>query len=269
MSDQTYVSISTPPRTTSPTGLNVAEPDQVTGVPQSATEVAQKDITTEVGGTGTTIISGFLANQDYNPEFTGTRRINTYDEMRLSDATVRAGLNMVKLPILSADWYIRDPSGDSELGEVADFANRQLFKNPNFSFTAFLRQALTMCDNGNAIFEKVFETLSGGKIGWKRLAPRMSKTIYRWTLSDGKSPGVYQILPTGKTAEIPRWKLLYFINEQEGSNYEGISLLRAAHKPWYYKNMLYKIDSIAAEKQGMGMVKLTVPNQANPSRRKS
>src|SRR6185295_17978497 len=68
----------------------------------------------------------------------------------------------------------------------------------------------------------------------------------------------------GKTAEIPRWKLLYFINEQEGSNYEGHSLLRAAHKPWYYKNLYYKVDSIAVEKQGMGIVKVTHPPQASP-----
>src|SRR3954470_18708479 len=93
----------------------------------------------------TTIVGGFLSYQDYNPDFTGTRRIDTFDEMRKSDATVRAGLNMVKLPILSADWYIKEPSGDSDLGEPADFINRQLFKNPSFSWTAFLRQALTMC----------------------------------------------------------------------------------------------------------------------------
>jgi len=67
------------PRTTSPNGLNVTEPDQVTDVPQSAAEVGKKEITTELGGTGITIIGGFLANQDYNPDFTGTRRINLFD----------------------------------------------------------------------------------------------------------------------------------------------------------------------------------------------
>lgn len=263
MPDQTYVALPTPPRTTSPNNLNTTEPDQVTGVPTQATEVKPREILTELGGTGTTIVSGFLANQDYNPEFTGTKRIELFNEMR-TDATVRAGLSAVKLPLLSADWYIKEPSGDDELGEVADFVDRQLMKNPSFSWTSFLRQALTMCEYGNAIFEKVFEQLPDGKIGWKRLAPRMSKTIYRWTLQDGKSPGIYQILPTGKTAEIPRWKLLYFINEQEGSNYEGISLLRAPHKNWFYKNLYYKIDSIAAEKQGMGIPQVKRPPNATP-----
>jgi hypothetical protein len=262
-SDQTYASVPRPPQT--PTnGLNTVEPDQVTNVPTSAADVKRKDILREEGGTGTILVNGFLSGQDYNTDFTGTKRIDVFDEMRKSDATVRAAMLAVKLPLLSADWYIKEPSGQEKLGKVADFADRQLFKNRTFSWTMFLRQALTMCEYGNAIFEKVFEPLPGNKIGWKKLAPRMSKTIYRWTLKDGVSPGIYQILPTGKTAEIPRWKLLYFINEQEGSNYEGISLLRPAHKHWFYKNLYYKIDSIATEKQGMGIPKVTAPPNSTP-----
>ncbi len=255
MPDQTYPSVS----------IGTLEPDQVENIPTQATQVKKKEVTEELGGSGTSIISGYLTNQDYNPDFTGTRRISLFDEMRLSDATVRAAMLAVKLPLLSADWYIKEPSGDDTLGEPADFINRQLFKNKGFSFTQFLRQALTMCDYGNSIFEKVFEPLPGNKIGWKRLAPRLSKTIYRWTLKDGVSPGIYQILPTGKTAEIPRWKLLYFINEQEGSNYEGISMLRPAYQPYYYKKLLYKIDAIASEKQGMGIPQIIAPMNATPA----
>src|SRR6476620_4668895 len=144
MSSQTYPDALARPLTTTPGDIKVTEPDQVTGVPTSAAEIKkQAEITTEYGGTGTTIVGGFLSNQDYNPDFTGTRRINLFDEMRLSDATVRAGLNMVKLPILSADWYIK---GEHE--ESREFIEKQLLKNPNFTWTAFLRQALTMCDNG-------------------------------------------------------------------------------------------------------------------------
>ncbi len=262
MSDQTYAQALTRPQNASG-NLTVTEPDQITGMPTSATEVKKAtQLTAELGGTGTTIVGGFLTGQDYNPDFTGTRRIKLFDEMRLSDATVRAGLNMVKLPILSADWYIK---GNHE--ESREFIEKQLLNNPGFSWTGFLRQALTMCDNGNSIFEKVFQTTPEGKIGWKRLSPRMSKTIHKWTIKGegGKEvPGIYQILPTGQTAEIPRWKLLYFINEQEGSNYEGISLLRAVYQPYYYKQLYYKVDAIAVEKQGMGIVKVTHPPNANP-----
>src|SRR5690242_18551951 len=121
MPDQTYPGASTLPLNIPRNAINTTEPDQVEDVPKSATEVSPKELRTELGGTGTTIVGGFLSNQDYNPEFTGTKRIDTFDEMRLSDGTVRAGLLAVKLPLLSADWYIKEPSGDDELGEVADF----------------------------------------------------------------------------------------------------------------------------------------------------
>jgi hypothetical protein len=260
MADRPYAPI---PNLNALKGFDPVEPDQVEGVPKQATEVKKSEVLTEVGGTGTAIIGGFLTMQDYNTDFTGVKRIDIFDEMK-SDATVRAGVLAIKLPLLSADWYIREPSGNDEKSEVTLFVENQLFKNKGFSWTAFLRQALTMVDNGNAIFEKVYEKLPDGKIGWKRFSPRLSKTIYRWTLQDGKTPGIYQILPTGKTAEIPRWKLLYFINEQEGNNYEGISMLRSAYSHWYYKKLYYKIDAIATEKQGMGIPKITPPTTVTP-----
>ncbi len=173
MPDQTYASLPQQNRsnTQQPAPL---EPDQVENVPHQANQVTdKKEVLEELGGTGSAIVGGFLTGQDYNPDFTGTKRINLFDEMRLSDGTVRSGLLAVKFPILSADWYVKEPSGDEKLGPVADFVHRQLFRNKGFTFTQFLRQALTMVDYGNAVFEKVFETTADKKIGWKRLAPRM------------------------------------------------------------------------------------------------
>jgi len=241
------------------------EPEQVRNAPTSAADPQLKkdEVLTEIGQTGTTITQGFLTGVDYNAELTGTRRISEYDKMRLGDATCRAGLLACKLPLLAAEWYIKGPDGKDDLSEASAFIHKQFFDNPTFSWTVFLRQALTLCEYGNAIFEKVYRIDQDGRIGLERFAQRMSKTIHRWTLKDGKSPGVYQILPVGGTAQIPRWKLLYFINEQEGSNYEGISLLRAAHKNWYYKDLYYKVDAIATEKQGVGIVRIKRPPQAS------
>src|SRR5689334_11265056 len=145
MADQTYAPVPRPPQLSPLRGIQTTEPDQITDVPTSAADIQdKKQVTTELGGTGTTIVNGFLSSQDYNPDFTGANRIDIFDEMRKSDGTVRSAISAVKLPILSADWYIKEPSGDDELGEPAEFVNRQLMKNPEFSFTTFLRQALTM-----------------------------------------------------------------------------------------------------------------------------
>lgn len=239
-----------------PTESAVVEADG--SEPDSITEV-------EIGGTGTLIVSGILSQADYNPDLTGWKRIEIYDQMRKGDATVRLGLAAIKTPLVSAGWYIKPGKDGNEDDQYVKFIDEELFHNPNFSFTQFLRQALMMCDYGSAFFEKVWRKRVDGKTGWKKFAQRLPKTIWRYTLQDGITPGITQVLPTGGgNIEIPQWKLLSFINELEGSNYEGISLLRAAYKHWYYKETYYKIDAIASERQGMGVPIINVPPQANP-----
>lgn len=218
----------------------------------------------ELGGTGTILVAGILAEADYNPELSGRERVRVYDQMRKGDSTVRLGLAAVKYPIYSTNWYIKPGKGGSDNDQYTSFINEELFQNPNFTWTQFMNQAFLFCDYGNSIHEKVFRMRNDGKIGWKKFAPRLPKTIWRWTLQDGVTPGITQILPTGGPVEIPDWKLLMFILDLEGSNYEGTSLLRSAHKHWFYKDIYYKIDAIASERQGMGVPVIHVPAQASP-----
>jgi len=44
-----------------------------------------------------------------------------------------------------------------------------------------------------------------------------------------------------------------FTNGKEGENWEGVSLLRPAYKPWFMKSTLEKIDAIAHERQSLGV----------------
>lgn len=235
------------------------------GIPRSdATEAPSSVVELELGGTGTILVGGILTEADYNPEMSGRRRIEIYDKMRKSDATVRLGLSAVKYPLLAADWYIKPGQGEDENGEKTLFVKQELFNNPNFRFIQFFKEALTFCDFGASHFEKVFRKRMDGKFGWKHFGARGAKTIYRYTMNDGVTPGLTQILPTGGVGEIPDWKLLSFILDQEGSNYEGVSLLRAAHMHWYYKDLYYRIDAIASERQGIGVPIIRVPSQATP-----
>jgi hypothetical protein len=228
---------------------------------------SKKDILTEIGGTGTIIVGGIISMADYNPDLTGTKRIAIFDQMRLGDASVRAALLAVKLPILAANWYIEPASDSAQDTEIADFVEDCLFNQMELSWNDFLRQCLMHLDYGSAVFEKVFKLNETGQIIWQKFAPRLSKTIYRWRLQDGITKGVTQILPTGGLREIPDWKILMFVNEQEGENYEGISLLRPAYKHWYMKDKYYQTDAIATERQGVGVPIVTIPPSANATDR--
>lgn len=233
------------------------------------TQIAEEDngwtdLEDEAGGTGTLIFSGFLTQADYNPDWSGWNRLKIIDEMRLSDATIQLGLSAVKYPILAANWYVKPGKGLDDDDPKRQFIHQELFQNPNFTFTQLLRQALLYCEYGQMFFEKVWRKRMDEKIGWKKFAPRLPNTIFRYTMSDGVTPGIVQILRTGGSVDIPLWKLLMLVLDMEGANYEGRSLLRSAYQHYFYKKLYYKIDAIAAERQGCGIPVVHYPSQASP-----
>ena len=224
-----------------------------------------KPKTNEIGASGTLIFSGLISQEEYNRKLTGAQGIKVYDEMRRSDATVKASLKVCKLPIQSTEWRI-DPASDSEEDQkTAEFIDQILLKGMTQPFDDFLRQALTMYDFGFSVFEIVYNkvTIEGKDyIGVEKLAFRKQSTVYAWETSDHQ-PGITQLIGDGSTYSIPLERLLIFTNEQEGDNYEGISLLRAAYKHWYMKDVLYKIDALAFERQGLGVLTFTAPPDAS------
>jgi hypothetical protein len=107
------------------------------------------------------------------------------------------------------------------------------------------------------LFEKVWEVREDGKVHLRKLAPRLPRTIMRWKVDEnGGFAGIQQGAITGsgfKTVDIDAEKLLLLVNEQEGSNFRGISVLRRAYKHYFYKDHMYRIDAIANEKRTVGV----------------
>lgn len=205
----------------------------------------------EFGKSGTTITHGYISSSNFNPDLTGTRGIEVFDQMRRGCAVVRAALQAMKQPILQANWYVEPASEDPKDKEIAAFVEKNLF-NMSITWQDFLRHALLNLDYGRMVFEKVYEYREDGKIWLKKLAPRLPSTIWQWELTDGR-PGIVQQLPDGSRPEIPIEKLLIIVNEKEGDDWEGHSMLEAAHANWYYLTSLYKIDAMAHERHGLGI----------------
>lgn len=223
-----------------------------------------KNIGVELGRSGTNIFSGIIS-EEYVSELSGSRAIKLYDEMRKGDATVKATLSAVQLPIRRANWFVTAASEDKGDKEIADFIEDALFEYHDLSWDDFIRQALLSTAYGVMVFEKVFgirEIRGKQMIVWEKLAPRLPSSITAWELKD-KSLGIQQTTPDGNTAEIPFEKLLVFNNEKEGDNWWGTSLLRAAYKHWYIKTNIEKIDAMAHERQGLGVPFVTLPDNAS------
>ena len=217
------------------------------------TPTAQID--TELGETGTTIFSGFISDEDYISELTGSSAISTYDKMRKSDGVVKASLLACELPIRAANWYIQPASEDEGDKQVAEFVKQCLFEKMTITWDDFLRQALLMLPFGFSVFEKVFAMIDfEGKqmVGWKKFSPRKQETILKWA-TETNEDGITQMPPSGGTISIPIEKLLVFTHQKEGDNWVGISILRNAYRSWYYKTKIENINAISFERQGLGI----------------
>ena len=207
--------------------------------------------TTKEIGEGAMLLNGLVTSEEYNVALKGTRRIKTYDEMRKGDPVVKASLKMIKLPLLSAKWRIEPASERRDDREIAEFVEAQIFNQGTRTWQEVLTNVLLHLDYGVMPFEIVYQFLEDGKVGLKKLAVRHPRSITRWELKDGGN-GIEQTTING-TFEIPMDKLIIFVNEKEGDNWEGTSLLRSAYKPWFIKDKMEVIEAMAMERQGLGV----------------
>lgn len=216
----------------------------------------------ELGDTGTLLTGGFITDADYNSDLIGLSGVKVYEKMR-NDATVRASLWAMKLPILAASWtVVPGEEGDDTYQEHADFVEEELFGGTTHTWEEFLRNCLNYLDFGHYVFEIVYSLRDDGRIGWRKFAPRLPKTIQKWETGDGNS-GITQWTLSGGEASIPIEKLIILTNEKEGDNWYGKSILRSSYRNWFTKDKLYQIEAMAVERQGIGIPYVKYPSGAS------
>lgn len=235
-------------------------------------EDGRKPETGEVGAPGTIFVFGQLTEEEYNSDLRGDKARIIYDKMRRSDAQVKATLLVCELPFRAASWAVEPASKDSQDIEIAEFIQDNLFEGMSITWDSFLHHVMLMLPFGFSIFEKVYKVVDG-QVKWRKFAPRLPKTLYKWNLDpkDAGLVGIQQFVWKNDKYDfihIPVEKLLIFTNEKEGSNFEGISLLRAAYKHWYYKDHLYRLDGISAERHATGIPYFKHPPDATDSEKR-
>lgn len=207
------------------------------------------------GDSGTQRWSGFFYEEP-NAQMRDWDRIENIEEMRRTDGAVKAALTAVKAPILATDWRVE---GDDQ--KVVDFVNDNIFKMRR-PFKDFVRESHNYLDFGFSIFEKIWEK-RGEYICLADLEPRIQHSIFRFRMSSG-APGITQVVKTDEFprayAEIPSEKIIILTNEKEGDDITGQSILRAAWKHYKMKDLLYRIQGISAERNGVGTPWVELPD---------
>ena len=213
------------------------------------------------GAAGTQLFAGYITTDEYVPELTWPRSIATYDKMRRSDGMIRATTRALTMPLLSAMWSIKPASEDEPDQKLATFIEDGLFRGMTMTWKRTLREALTSLPFGHSVMEKWWE-IRDDEDGKPRVMPRKLLPIKQNTISrfnverDGglRSVSQQQYLEGRYTEqELAIKDLLVFVNEQEGADWLGQSVLRPAYKHWWIADQLARIQAIAAERHGVGI----------------
>lgn len=254
------------------------------------------NIASQFGVAGTPIVSGFETDlAEYNSELQGRNAVTIYEQMRRGDGQVEATLNACELPVMSAKWEVNPPERSdlasaaktsntgagkqtrAKAQEIADFVKENLFGGIEFQtssggwatqrWNSVIRNALLMLTFGCAAHEDVYR-VDGDSIRVRELSDLPARTFYRWMVEDDgrtlKWLGQYGYRGAQfDEVSVPADKICVFTYRKEGANFYGRAILRAAYPHWYLKNRLYRIDSIACERNGMGVPDLMLPPGAS------
>lgn len=219
------------------------------------------------GSTGTKSFSGYN-NEDYLAELRGHRRAELIDKIRRSDPTIIMLLSSIKNLIKSAVWEV-EPGDDSEEAKAdAELMKHIFFKDMRDPWDQYLNEALTCIEFGHAVFERTHKIVQnhpkfGSYVGIKALGWRSPRTIERWNLNpeSGDLLSVTQIAygDLARYVDMDARYLTVITMNKEGSNYEGISMLRPVYGCYLRKNTYMKLNAIGVEKFAIPTPVVEVP----------
>lgn len=218
-----------------------------------------------------------------NPDLVWPKSIEVADRMRSEDAQVGSVLRAVMLPIRSAAWSI-DPAGarrevvehcalDLNLPIKGQAPTSPLRSRDRFSWSDHLRLALLELPFGHSYFEQVYR-IEGGRAHLRKLAWRPPLSIAGLKVApDGGLVALIQHGPPGsQDITIPVNRLVAYVNDREGGNWLGKSILRTAYKDWLLKDRVLRSQALTIERNGLGVPiyeGAAVPPDATPEQREA
>lgn len=241
----------------------------------------------EAGASGTINQDGWIVSSEYNPDLRWPDSITIYDRMVKSDSSVREAYLHTVAPILNAEWDIEPASDDPAHLEHAAMVKAAYFEWASVPFSVTLAQTLKYLAQGYQVFEIVDKVIdaelavarpdeddlvlpSRQFLTWDRWAHRKPETVWRWNVEEGRLVSIEQ--RTFKDGDWGQFTILVengpvaglavFVNEQEGDDFTGLSMLRSAYKAWWMKELIEKVATQAYERHGIGVLVAYVPDDA-------
>lgn len=213
--------------------------------------------------------TGNQINDDFLPKLNGKQGRRILRQMAENDETIGGVLFAMNSVYRSVQW-IFDPA-DAENPEAVKYAEwlQNTIENqmgdpegalPDDTWSAFVQTWTDTDVFGWSWYDVWIKDLPDGSVGIARLVPVAAETLDGWYIDEptGYVRGIFQRSPTtAVNTLIPRERSLHLISSPNKGNPEGLSILRTAYRPWYYKKVHLEIEAILAER-GTGFPVITV-----------
>jgi len=205
---------------------------------------------------------GVVTDEDLepSPDWQNEEGIRNARKMLRTDSQSKGIMRAIKLTILASGATIEPASEDAKDVDNAEFIRMNLFENNNYTFQKLLEHWLFYLEHGFEIMGKEFEERDGN-LWWKNWIHIKPEAIQDVNIFNGHLVGVEYLtshddfgsslhIAGGQTAHLEFGQIFHIANEQEGSNWRGIPLLRSSWKNFIIKDMLIRTDAIRHERFG-------------------
>ena len=213
--------------------------------------------------------SSFLevVDREFEEMLQGKDALLIYHKM-LADGTVQNALHYIFGRLRSAKWYVEPASNDPEDIQIAAFVHDQLGlddssvgKYPFGRLFAIYQNAYVY---GMAAGELVLSIGADGKLILDKVVPIHPFNVDEVVYDKDGGPKALKVSGTVKggtemrTVEVPIWKTVVFIHDDDGS-FTGRSALRAAFPHWLAKRAMILLINHGLERYMIGVPVLKLP----------
>ena len=206
--------------------------------------------------------------EEWDPALIGPRGRIAYREMMDNDPIIGAILFSIEMLMRQVDWSIQPASEDTADTDAASFLDSCLH-DMEATWEDQLSEILSFLGFGWSLHEITYKRRTGensnypdGRIGWRGWPIRGQETLSYWQFDPQtwEPTGMVQLGPPDwREHQIPLDKAMLFRTTTRKNNPEGRSLLRNAHRPWYFKKNLEQIEAIGVERDLAGVPIAYIP----------
>lgn len=230
----------------------------------------------ELGRTGLRHWGGYVL-EEWERQLQGKRGAETWREMSDSDPVVGGILYAIEMLCRKTSWWW-EPAGDTQPDLQANEYCEGLLDDMSYSWPDTVSEILSFLTFGWAYFEVVLKRRLGdqrdptrrskfqdGKIGVRKLAIRAQDSLSEWEFDETGGLQAMKQQPPPDYAErtIPIEKALLFRTRVTKGNPEGRSILRSAHRSWFFLKNIQNIEGIGVERDLAGLPMLTPPENVD------